>query len=124
LDETIDSIVSKMAEEDVGSVVILDEERPIGLITDRDIALFLRDIPDLTERNVGELIPGGIVTGSIDQPLFQIIDLMSAEVVRRIPIVDEESRLAGIVTLDDILVFLDREFDQATDIVENQLSES
>jgi CBS domain-containing protein len=120
-DASISSIVSEMADYDVGCVVIVEDDVPIGLITDREIALSLKDMPDLPDRTVGEVIDERVVTGTMDMTLFDLLDLMSAEAVRRIPIVDDAGRLQGIVALDDVLVLLEQKLGQAADVVKAQI---
>jgi CBS domain-containing protein len=123
-DASISSIASDMADYGVGSVVIVEDEVPIGLITDREIALSIKNMPDLSDRTVGEVIDERIVTGSMDMSLFDLLDLMSAEAVRRIPIVDDAGRLQGIIALDDVLVLLEQKLGQATEVVKAQIPEA
>jgi CBS domain-containing protein len=120
-DASVASVISDMADYNVGSVVIVEDEVPIGLLTDREIALALKSMPDLTDRMVREIVDETIVTGSMDMTLFEILDLMTSEGIRRIPIVDDAGRLQGIVSLDDLLLFFEQKLGQVSDIVKAQL---
>lgn len=117
---TITDVTEQMAEEEVGSVVIVEDDEPVGLVTDRKIALSLTEMPDLAEEEVESIMTEELTTGSAEMTLMQALEEMSAEGIRRLPIVDEDGSLAGIVTLDDILVLLCHEMDTAAEIIEMQ----
>lgn len=119
-DTPIATIVAMMAEEDVGSVIVVEDDQPRGVLTDRTICLALEDDPDVTERTADDLGVDDVVTGSTDETVFEVLDRMSDETVRRLPIVDDEGSLAGIVTLDDILVLFGAELQNAVEIVRDQ----
>jgi CBS domain-containing protein len=119
-DTSIETIVDDMAEKNVGSVVIVDDGRAVGIITDREITLALRSIPDITERTAEELMDGDLVTASIDDDAFEVLDQMSDAGVRRIPVVDDDGELRGIVTLDDLLLFLEDHLHTVAETVREQ----
>lgn len=106
-DDTIAAIVEDMAENNVGSVVVVEEGRPVGIVTDREIALALRETPDVVEQTVEQVMAEDLTTASIDSDAFEVLDHMSDAGVRRIPIVDDDGELQGIVTLDDVLLYLE-----------------
>jgi CBS domain-containing protein len=109
-----------MAEEDVGSIVVLEDDAPVGVITDRAIALALAGTPDIADRKVDEFISGEIVTGNVDMTVLDAIDRLENNGIRRLPIVDDDGTLEGIVTLDDILVLLGDQLVKATSIIRMQ----
>lgn len=119
-DTPIATVVAKMAEKDVGCVVIVEDDSPVGVITDRSIALALESTPDITEQEVGDHISGDLVTGTTDMSIFEVLQRLDDEDIRRLPIVDEDDSLEGIVTLDDILVLLGTELEHATSIIQAQ----
>lgn len=106
-DDTVESIVEDMAENNVGSVVVVEEDRPVGIVTDRTITLALRETPDVVEQTAEELMAEDLTTADLESDAFEVLDRMSETGVRRIPIVDEDGELKGIVTLDDVLLFLE-----------------
>ena len=118
----ISSVVTEMRERDVGSVVVVEGEVPVGVVTDRTVALALADDPDVSERDAGDLLGETLVTGSMDMSVMEAIERMRREGVRRLPLVDENRSLDGIVTLDDLLVLLAREFRAAAEVLEAQSS--
>lgn len=119
-DTPIAEVVGAMASEDVGSVVVVDGDEPVGVLTDRTIALSLESEPDVSDREAGDLIGGDLVTGSTDMSVFEALQRLSDEGIRRLPIVDDEGTLEGIVTLDDVLVLLGTELGDAIDVIKDQ----
>lgn len=106
-EDTVESIVDDMAENNVGSVVVVEDDRPVGIVTDRTIALALRESPDVVEQTAEDLMAEDLATATVDSDAFEVLNRMSDTGVRRIPIVDEDGELKGIVTLDDVLLFLE-----------------
>lgn len=116
----IRSVVAMMAEEGVGSVVVVEDGEPIGILTDRKIALAVETTPDIAERTAEEFLSGTLVTGTTDMSVFDGLRQLEEAGVRRLPIVDDDGKLAGIITLDDILVLLGTELGNVTSIVKTQ----
>ncbi|WP_254274434.1 CBS domain-containing protein [Haloarcula marina] len=119
-DAPVQSVVAKMAENDVGSVVVVEEDRPVGILTDRTIAMALREMPDVAQHAAGELIQGEVVTGDPSMTIFDALERMRTNSIRRLPIVDDNGALRGIVTLDDALVLFGGAFGQVAETVESQ----
>lgn len=104
-DETIRQAARRMATRNVGTLVILDSlGRPAGLVSDRDLMLQVlveERNPDTT--NVSEVMSTPVAAvheqASIDDALRE----MAACHVRRMPVVDDDGTLVGILALDDVL---------------------
>ena len=95
---------------DAGSIPVTDGDRLIGMITDRDIAV--RGVakgygPDTPVR---ELMTDDVICARIDDDIEDVASKMSEAQVRRLPVIDEDERLCGIVSLGD----LSREADDGT----------
>jgi CBS domain-containing protein len=97
-----------MRDHHVGSLVVVEEKEsgkmPIGMLTDRDITLSVV-AKDLEARNltVGEVMIEDIVAVREDDSIVDALALMRRRGVRRAPVVTRGGKLAGIVTLDDLL---------------------
>src|SRR3954451_24495612 len=101
-DEPVQQAASFMLSADAGSIPVTDGDRLIGMITDRDIAV--RGIakgygPDTPVR---DLMTDAIVCVRIDDDVEEVASKMSQAQVRRLPVIDENERLCGIVSLGDL----------------------
>jgi CBS domain-containing protein len=92
-----------MRDRNVGSVVITEGERPVGVITDRDLALAaVADQVD-PEDSAGSQASRPLVTGQVEMDIEEAVALMVQHRIRRLPVTDGDD-LAGIVTIDDLAV--------------------
>lgn len=101
-DQPVKEAASSMLSADAGSIPVIDGERLIGMITDRDIAV--RGVakgygPDTPVR---ELMTNEIICARDDDDVEDIAGKMSEAQVRRLPVIDDEERLCGIVSLGDL----------------------
>src|SRR3954465_1625749 len=100
-ERTVREIAEMMRERNVGSVVLIDEDRPVGFLTDRDLTVsVLADGRDLGDHAVDHA-SSPVITAKAEMQVEQAAELMVRHAVRRLVIVDGE-RLIGILTLDDI----------------------
>lgn len=92
-----------MKSEDVGSLPILEGERLTGIVTDRDIVLqAVAEEKDPRGMPVREVASRELVTVGQDEDLSEALKRMASHQIRRIPVVDEDDRLVGIVAQADI----------------------
>ena len=104
--ETVDSlrhVGELMRDRNVGSVVILERDRPVGVITDRDLALAVAADGVSTEDEAGPYASRPLVTGMVEMEIEEAVALMVQHRIRRLPVIDGDE-LAGIVTIDDLAV--------------------
>lgn len=102
-DSTLADVAELMRDRNVGSVVVLDSDRPAAVITDRDVALtVVADGVDGSER-VGDHATRPLVSGEADMDIEEAAALMVQHHIRRLPVLDGED-LAGIVTIDDLAI--------------------
>jgi len=119
-DTPVATVAAKMSEQDVGSVVVVENDQPVGVLTDRRIALALENTPDLAQKQAGDLLSGDLVTGTTKLTVFDALRQLKDEGIRRLPIVDDDGTLEGIVTLDDIFVLLGSELNKASETIRTQ----
>jgi CBS domain-containing protein len=100
-ERTVREIAELMRERNVGSVVLIEDRRPVGFVTDRDLAVSViadgRDHGD----HAADHASSPVITARPEMEVEEAAELMVRHAVRRLVIVDDE-RLTGIVTLDDI----------------------
>jgi len=100
-DRTVREIAEMMRERNVGSVVLIEEQRPVGFLTDRDLAVsVLADGRDLGD-HAADHASSPVITANAEMQVEEAAELMVRHAVRRLVIVDGD-RLTGIITLDDI----------------------
>jgi CBS domain-containing protein len=108
-----------MKEESVGSVIIEDDDRPVGIVTDRDLVVsVLEPRSDPSEVTAADVMTGTPVTVGLEEGIFDAIEVMNEHSIRRLPVVDSDGDIAGIVTLDDLVVMLTDELDDLSGIIE------
>jgi CBS domain-containing protein len=108
-EETLAEIAFRMQEHNVGTVVIVDKQRPVGIITDRDLALALGARGVSAQAAVRKVMRQHVLAIPEDMGIYTATRFMRDRQVRRLPIVDREDHVVGIVTLDDLVRFLGRE---------------
>jgi CBS domain-containing protein len=101
-EDTIQNAARIMRDEDTGVVPVVQNGRPVGILTDRDIVV--RAVADgELNRSVRDIVSGDIVTARPDMSTKEAAQLMSEHQVRRLPVV-ENDRLVGIVSIGDLAV--------------------
>ncbi|HEU0023434.1 MAG TPA: CBS domain-containing protein [Thermoleophilaceae bacterium] len=102
-EDSLHRVGELMRDRNVGSVVICEHGRPVGVITDRDLALaVVADGVDAGE-SVGRHASRPLVTGETEMDLEEAVAVMVQHRIRRLPVVEAED-LVGIVTIDDLAV--------------------
>lgn len=119
-DTTVKSIVESMTEHEVGCIIIEQHDEPIGLVTDRKIALNLKDEADLASRPVKEIMTTGLVTVHEDDGIAETIDTLSETGIRRVPVINDRDELVGIISIDDLAVLLANETENLSEVVAQQ----
>jgi len=92
-----------MRDEDVGIVPITEGDRLVGTVTDRDIAMrVVAEGKDPQSTTAADIASKNLVTVDPQQPLEEALRLMAQHQVRRLPVVEEDGKLAGILAQADI----------------------
>ena len=93
-----------MAEHDCGQIPVVDEaQRPIGVVTDRDIAIrVVAQGKDTNNACASDAMTSPVRTVNADTSLKDLVCTMEADQIRRVPVVDNDGRLTGIVSIADI----------------------
>jgi len=101
--DSLERVAELMRDRNVGSVVVCDGGRPVGVITDRDLALVVAaDGVDVGEQ-AGGYASRPLVTGDVEMEIEEAVAVMVQHRIRRLPVTEEDG-LAGIVTIDDLAV--------------------
>jgi len=112
-----------MDREEVGAVVVEVEGRPLGMVTDRDLALrVMAKGLNPKEVRLHEVMTGAPIYLSERRGLDEFIGYMQEMAVRRIMAVDAEGRLIGLLSLDDLLLLLAEQLGSLAKVVKRSVS--
>ena len=101
-DQTAQEAAGFMLNAEAGSIPVTDGDRLLGMITDRDIAVRGVAKGRGPETPVRELMSNDIICARIDENIDEVATRMSEAQVRRLPVLDEQEKLCGIVSLGDL----------------------
>ncbi|HMT06474.1 MAG TPA: CBS domain-containing protein [Pyrinomonadaceae bacterium] len=115
---TLREVAEMMRNGDMGAVPIVDENKLVGIVTDRDIVV--RGVSEgLTSgAAISEVMTTELFTVTSDEFAFEAIRLMGDKQIRRIPVVNADGSLAGIVAIADIALEMEDEQEIASTLEE------
>lgn len=117
--ETSALVVAKiMRQHHVGALVVVDAQeksRPLGIITDRDLVLeLMAEGLDPAVFTAGDIMTVDLVTATPNMDAMEAVQLMKKHRLRRLVLADDQGRLVGIITMEDVLELLTRELADLT----------
>ncbi|RKZ36843.1 MAG: CBS domain-containing protein [Gammaproteobacteria bacterium] len=119
---TVVGTAQLMREENVGSVVIVNDDlrapKPVGIITDRDLVVgSIANRVQLDHLTVADVMTHDPLVAREDQGVWETIQGMRREGVRRVPVVAEDGALVGILSMNDLLQILVAELSELVPLV-------
>jgi CBS domain-containing protein len=107
---TVAELARTMRDQDIGSIPIGENDRLIGMVTDRDIVVKgLADGHDVSMLSARDVMTGPILYCRADEDVEDAVRLMEEHEVRRLPVIDANKRMVGILALGDISSHTGRE---------------
>jgi CBS domain-containing protein len=110
--DTVAKVAQMMRSKDIGPVPIIENEqtqRLVGIVTDRDLALkVVAEGRDAKTTTAAEVMTGKVVTCHAEDDLQNALDAMSEHQLRRIPVVDSDFRIIGIIAQADVATRVDQ----------------
>lgn len=101
--QTVMDAVRVLVERNIGGVVVVDGEQVVGILTERDVLRLTAEGPEqLTALTVETAMTSDVITGSLDDELHSVMEVMTEHRIRHLPVMDED-RLAGIVSIGDVV---------------------
>ena len=124
-DETVQGAALLMRKHHVGDLIVVDqvdgERIPVGIITDRDIVVSVIALGlDPASLLVGDIMSEDLLTAGQGDDVYDTIECMRTRGIRRVPVVDGDGSLTGIVSADDLLEFLSEEMGELSRISGHQ----
>jgi CBS domain-containing protein len=109
-DTSAQTLAILMRDRHVGAVVITEKDRPVGIVTDRDlVSRVVARYQDPLSIRARDIMTPDLVIAREGTQLAKLTEQMRARGIRRVPIVNGKGRLVNILTLDDMLVVLGEE---------------
>ncbi len=102
-DTSVSKIVKIMGEKRIGSVVITSEGKPMGIFTERDLLTTLMSRGKPLSTSVGEVTSMPLMVTDVDVNVFEAANIMTHNRIKRLPLVDENDDLKGIITARDLV---------------------
>jgi len=121
---SVPDLARQMRDENVGSVVVENGNRPTGIVTDRDLTtrVLAEDAPS-AEQTAEDVASTGLCTVGPDAGFYEAARAMSENGVRRLPVCDGDDELVGIITADDRTELLADENQQLASVIQGQRPE-
>jgi CBS domain-containing protein len=124
-DDTIFKAAELMRQNHVGDVLVVEKKHDttvaLGIVTDRDVVVEIV-APGLDPKviTVGDIMLPHLACIEEERGIFDAIKLMTSKGIRRLPVVDSNGSLIGILTLDDLLLILAKEFFSIAMLLSNE----
>jgi CBS domain-containing protein len=101
---TLDQVARLMVQNDCGEIPVIDvAERPIGVVTDRDIVCrAVAEGKHPSAHTVDQVMSQPVVTVSVNTPIEEVVVTMEKHQIRRVPVVDEQGACAGNISTADV----------------------
>jgi CBS domain-containing protein len=121
----IQEVARIMDDKSIGMVVITErysEGKPIGVITDRDIAVkAVKNNIDCSAQTVDTIMTRSLVTASETTQIEDAIKIMEESHIRRLLVLDDLGKVKGVVSLDDLVALLGNEINRLGNLCRNQV---
>lgn len=102
-DTPILEIARKMRESDIGSTPVIEHDRLVGMVTDRDIVVrVIADGRPVQTATARDAMSPGILYCFDDESVEDVLEKMGDQQIRRLPVVNRDKRLVGVVSLGDL----------------------
>ncbi|BDR92067.1 CBS domain-containing protein [Vulcanisaeta souniana] len=108
-DESLIKVIKIMNEGNIGSIIVTNEEgRVIGVFTERDLLRLIANNVNIDALTVGDVMTKDVIVIEEDASLIKAVHIMAKHGIRHLPIVDEDGRIIGIISIRDAAIALAR----------------
>jgi CBS domain-containing protein len=120
---TVTELAQRMLDEELGDLIVVENDEPVGIVTDRDIALAVAQYDDLADLTAADVMTTDPITIHEDATAVDLPAKMAEGFVRRIPVVNDDGKLVGIATLDDVVATTGEMLKDVATVIEGQSRE-
>ena len=119
---SVTEFLQLLARHNIGAVVVVADQRPVGIISERDVALRLAEAGAAAlDQPVSELMSSELITCTAEDPLEDVAMLMTDRRIRHLPVL-AGAELAGIVSIGDVVAARLRELEQTQAQLESYIT--
>lgn len=117
----VQELARQMRDETVGSVVITNDDSPVGIVTDRDLTVRVTaEGTDATDLTAEDVMSTDLCAVGPDAGFYEAAEVMSEHGIRRLPVCTEDDELVGIITADDLTELLADEQQHLASVIQAQ----
>jgi len=121
-DQTIRDALATLAQHNVGALVVIDSaNRPVGIISERDIVRLAAKNENLFSLKINEVMTTNLILGVPQDELRAVANIMTEKRIRHLPIVDNQGKLIGIISIGDIVKAERNHFEGEADTLRTQI---
>ena len=110
--DSVSTVAQRMKKGNVGSIPVIESEQTrklIGIVTDRDLALqVVAEARDAKSTKVADVMTRAMVTCRVDDDIQKALDAMAEHQLRRMPVVDKDNNIVGIISQADVAMRVDQ----------------
>lgn len=110
MENTVKEAISTMADKSISCIIVNEDKRPVGILTERDIASLKHGEADLEALKVADIMSHPVNTIFKDVHIHNVVKIMNQKNIRRLIVVDKEGRLDGLITQSDVIRGLEPDY--------------
>ncbi len=100
---SVEQALQKMARTSTSCLLVAENDQPVGIVTERDMTRMLIDGTDIAKLHIKEIMSHPVFTAHLNLPLLEAARVMKEKRIRRIVVLDEQGKIAGLITQSDII---------------------
>ena len=109
-DITVYQALTEMAGKSISCLIVAHDDRPLGILTERDVGKLLVDYGDISQLKVEEVMSSPVQTASPDTSVHEVAKIMQQENIRRVVVIDKDGKIVGLTTQSDIIKGLEAKY--------------
>ena len=109
-DITVYQALTEMAGKSISCLIVAQNNRPLGILTERDVGRLLVDYVDISEVKVEAVMSSPVQTASPDTSVHEVAKIMQKQTIRRVVVIDKDGKIVGLITQSDIIKGLEAKY--------------
>ncbi|MGH1562222.1 CBS domain-containing protein [Mumia sp. DW29H23] len=105
-DASISDLLDELGERNIGALVVSEDgSHVLGIVSERDVVRKLRGIEDPTSQRVSSIMTTDVHTCTPEDPITAMLEIMTNERIRHVPVLDEEEQLVALLSIGDAVKY-------------------